>query len=393
MSFRKQSALLLVVFALTILISSCQKQISVKAGDIIECRYGHIIKDSVKTVKIKEKDIQKYRIRQRISICSIHRQAEQLYNDARKALKNNDRQKAYETLKKIIALDPEFRDAAQLLAQLAPEGSTDKVKVKTGVRVICTHGEVISEKIEEIEVKSSDAGKYKVNEVRRICDRHKKADELYQQAQRSLAEGGKASAQELLRQALKQDPGSSPARDLLANLTAPAISATSQGASSSVSSNSSSNTSSSGSSDGSQTNSSPSSSGTDISQSSPSTNLADRIPSEIAGYSKVAFVSEELQATAMFSRGGHTFVSFQIRQHQNDDDAQEQIRRSARSYSEYQSTESVRKHDATFGTDGREFAYLGWIVSGVSYELEMLKDGASPETLKEQMIEIGNLTK
>lgn len=409
---RRASIALFVLLVLALIPIGCQKKVSVRTGELIECRYGHVIKEDIKTIEVPQADVGRYGVRKLIKVCGNHLKAEDLYSQARKAIKDGDINKALDKLKNILKIDPEFRDAAQLIAKLTPKDSPDKVTVKSGVRKICTHGELIDDDIKELDVLATQADKYTVQEVRITCSKHKEVDDLIAKAKAAQAQGKKASAESYLRQALTKDPGTIEAKDMLAELTKPvsspsngniiqraaesidnAVGAVIPGASSSGTSEE--NQSSGGSS---QNSSSGGSAGSDSaqdsdSQSSPSLGLAERIPKTMNGYTRVAHTSEDIAATAMFTSGQDTFVSFQIKQHANEQDAKKEIQATSQTYAEYQSSEVIRNKDGVFGTDGKEFAYMGWADGAVTYEVEMMRDGQEPQTLHEEILTISNLTK
>lgn len=406
MCLNKTLKVLPLLIILILITTSCQKKVSVRTGEIVQCRYGHVIAKNVKTLRVPQSDIAKYRVRERVKVCSDHAKTENLYSQAQKAIKHGDNALAYKKLKEILKIDPEFRDAAQVLAMIAPNDSKDKVTVKTGTRTVCTHGEIISENVKEISVLASDAGKYSVVEVKTICSKHKQADDLYRKAQQMLADGNKASAQAYLRQALDKDPGLTQAQEQLASLTTEQAKAdenksviqqaaeTVENTVATIVPGSSSGSSDSGTSTGStQDDSNDTSSSDDGSQSSPSINLADRIPKTITDCRLVASTKEEIMATAMFIKNNKVFISFQIKQHIDGQDAKKEIERSSQNYSESNSAETVKGNDGTFGTDGREFAYLGWAEGAVSYEIEMSDDDQEPEDLRNDILEIAKLTK
>ena len=77
-----------------------------------------------------------------------------------------------------------------------------KVEVKSGKRVVCTYGEIVSDSVRTLQVPAADAGKYTVTTETVTCDRHKRAEALYAAAQKALGQANEAVEQRDYRLAL-----------------------------------------------------------------------------------------------------------------------------------------------------------------------------------------------
>lgn len=86
-------------------------------------------------------------------------------------------------------------------------GCQRKVEVKTGTRVVCTQGELISENVRLVKVPASEAAKYSVKTITRTCSRHEQMAELYASAQTAIGAGDLKTAAEKLAAVVKADAG------------------------------------------------------------------------------------------------------------------------------------------------------------------------------------------
>lgn len=93
-----------------------------------------------------------------------------------------------------------------------------KVKVRTGTRVVCKYGEVLEDNTRLISVPKSEASKYKVRTVRKLCLKHRRAENLYEQGERALAKGEKERAQEAFKKIMELDPKFRDTRKRLASV-------------------------------------------------------------------------------------------------------------------------------------------------------------------------------
>lgn len=98
------------------------------------------------------------------------------------------------------------------------ESNQAKVKVRTGTRIVCEYGEVLQDNTRLITVAKADALKYKVRTVRKLCLKHRRAENLYKQAERALANGERDRAQEAFNKVMELDPKFKDTRKRLASV-------------------------------------------------------------------------------------------------------------------------------------------------------------------------------
>ncbi len=113
---------ILLILALSFSLLSCKKsdqeKVKVRTGTRVVCEYGELLEDNTRLVTVPKAKAEKYKIRTVRKLCLKHRRAENLYKQAEKALSNGDSGKAQEAFKKIMELDPKFRDTKKRLASL-----------------------------------------------------------------------------------------------------------------------------------------------------------------------------------------------------------------------------------------------------------------------------------
>ena len=84
-------------------------------------------------------------------------------------------------------------------------GCQKKIEVQSGKRTLCTYGEVVSNDIQTVSVSADRAGAYRVETVTITCDRHRKLEALYSEAQADITGGDLASAKIKLLQVVASD--------------------------------------------------------------------------------------------------------------------------------------------------------------------------------------------
>ncbi|RJQ51559.1 MAG: hypothetical protein C4521_12255 [Actinobacteria bacterium] len=116
---------------LSLSVLSCgRNEVSVKAGRRIICKYGHVIKDTSRFIKVDPSKAKNYSVSQETTICARHLQAQRLYAEAQAALAKRAKARAKALLAKVVALDPEFEQAASQYESLG--GSAPKVVGSSG---------------------------------------------------------------------------------------------------------------------------------------------------------------------------------------------------------------------------------------------------------------------
>lgn len=88
--------------------------------------------------------------------------------------------------------------AALVVVVLLSVACQREVTVKTGTRVECAYGHVISDDMHTVRVPTKDAAKYRAKTVYRTCPKHAQAQALYEDAQKDIADGLLGEAQKKL---------------------------------------------------------------------------------------------------------------------------------------------------------------------------------------------------
>jgi hypothetical protein len=94
------------------------------------------------------------------------------------------------------------------------------VTVKTGEMIVCTSGEVVKDMTREIQVPVADASKYSVKKTTITCDKHQRADKLWDEAQKALAAGDTKTAADKLKELISIQPDNAEATKQLAEIAA-----------------------------------------------------------------------------------------------------------------------------------------------------------------------------
>lgn len=103
---------------------------------------------------------------------------------------------------------------------LSLAGCQRKVTMKTGEIIICTAGEIIEDKTEEVEIPASEIEQYGVTMTVITCSTHGDVGKLYESAQEAIAAGDLAAAREMLATVVARDPAYGKAKEQLAAIDA-----------------------------------------------------------------------------------------------------------------------------------------------------------------------------
>lgn len=101
--------LLSLVFAV-----GCEKKVRVRTGTRIICKYGDVIKDDTKFVKVPQSKAGSYYVRTVRRLCKKHREVERLYAKAQQAAASGNEQEAKELVKEIAKSDPNLQAATKV---------------------------------------------------------------------------------------------------------------------------------------------------------------------------------------------------------------------------------------------------------------------------------------
>jgi len=262
-------------------------------------------------------------------------------------------------------------------------GCQPKVEVKTGTRIVCTEGHVISQNVRTVEVPANEIAAYRVKTSVRTCDKHAGVAAVYAEAQTAIAAGDLKTAQDRLARVVavdatyrkakaqldevkanrkptvdEQDTSVPPAGTPVADAPAPGTPEAKPG---------------------------------DGDTATPAASLLIWAPDSIQGFAAAKAAIDPLNiARDYVPATGSSVASFVIVAEQGKTSAGAEAALSAqvkRKYSSDKDTITVGDHKAYFGTDGRRFAALGFTDGAVMVALEMsATTGGSPESLKSALV-------
>lgn len=86
-------------------------------------------------------------------------------------------------------------------------GCQRKVEVKTGARVVCTYGHVISDDVRTVRVPADQASGFRVRTETKTCPLHLKLEGLYEDAQAAITKGDLKTAKAKLKSVVDGDAG------------------------------------------------------------------------------------------------------------------------------------------------------------------------------------------
>jgi hypothetical protein len=272
------------------------------------------------------------------------------------------------------ALAIAFTLAASTLAGCGPK----LVRVVTGVRVVCTYGEVVSDSVKAIEVPADKASGYSVVTRTVTCDRHKRLEALYAQAQAAIAAGKLADAKSALAELVKIDASFKKAQTQLDAIQAGKKPAADTGTPAPKP----------GAGVG----------GEDKQPVGPVANLSDRVPATLSGYTAAPIVADVYTLTREYTPGPGAptdSLVIVVEQYKDATAAKRQISRSVASdYPSSVATVKVEGRSVRFGTDGRRFATAAWNENGVLIVIEGSSASRKPAALKDHLIAlVGEIVK
>jgi len=125
MSRLRSIALILVVAAMLLTASGCQRMVDVQTGTRVVDEQGRVVSENVRTVRVSTAEAGKYRV---VTVTE-NSQAEALYNAAQQDIAAGDTEAAAKKLAELLAVQPDYRNAK---VQLAAIQAGKKVVADTG---------------------------------------------------------------------------------------------------------------------------------------------------------------------------------------------------------------------------------------------------------------------
>jgi hypothetical protein len=252
---------------------------------------------------------------------------------------------------------------------LGTAGCARQVEVRTGTKVVCTYGEVVSDDVRLIKVPAKEAGEHHVRTVTKICDRHAELEALYQAAQQALAANDLATARVKLEQVVAIDAAFGNAASQLGTIASgkkpepdknPTAGPTATTAADK-----------------------PGEDSTGV----PAESLLSWAPDALTGFTASKPAVDPLSIARQYVPAqGSDVVTFVItaEQFSSNEMAKEGLTGQVKNvYTKGKDTFNLNGHSVYFGTDGSRYAAVGLVKGSVLVALEMSgKPGQSPAALR-----------
>ena len=269
-----------------------------------------------------------------------------------------------------------------------------KVSVQTGERIVCRYGDTIKDTVHTVEVPASEASLYTVKTSFGICERHERMLSLYMRAQDAIAANRLDSARSLLASVVAGDPKFEQAAPQLAAIKAgrkptvdPTVKQQPTGNSTSGGSGSNGSTTGSGSSTG---GTKPPAGGTPV---GPTVTLAAWAPAALDGYHVGATSADALALSREYiptpSSVSLEAVVISVEQFSSGRMASAGLKEQMAHFDKDLRSEKVAGRTCTFGTDGRQFAALGFVNGGMLVIVEgHTQKGIRPVALHGELVSV-----
>ena len=253
-------------------------------------------------------------------------------------------------------------------------GCNRTVRVETGERIVCTYGEVVTDTIHTVEVPSDQAGKYKVVRETITCDRHKRLEALYAEAQAAIVAGDLKTARVRLAEIVTTEPTFRNAQQQL--------DAIDEGKTPTVDTSVSPSS-------GSTTTKPPATGGTPSQGQEPVgpvATLSTWVPDTLPGYTSTPIIADVYTLTRQYlpaKTDPTDALVIVVEQYKDAAAAKAAISNDlGASYPTDSSVITVSGRSVYFGTDGHRFAIAAWNENGVIVAVEGSSKTGNPAALK-----------
>jgi len=253
-------------------------------------------------------------------------------------------------------------------------GCNRTVRVETGERIVCTYGEVVTDTIHTVEVPSDQAGKYKVVRETITCDRHKRLEALYAEAQAAIVAGDLKTARVRLAEIVTTEPTFRNAQQQL--------DAIDEGKTPTVDTSVSPSS-------GSTTTKTPAAGGTPSQGQEPVgpvATLSTWVPDTLPGYTSTPIIADVYTLTRQYlpaKTDPTDALVIVVEQYKDAAAAKAAISNDlGASYPTDSSVITVSGRSVYFGTDGHRFAIAAWNENGVIVAVEGSSKTGNPAALK-----------
>ncbi len=103
-------ALFIILFLIFTLVSCIDTKVKVRTGTRIVCKYGELIKDNTKEIRVPKDQADEYHIVTLRKLCKKHQKLESLQKAANDALKSGNEEGAQEIIEKIVKEEPKLKE-------------------------------------------------------------------------------------------------------------------------------------------------------------------------------------------------------------------------------------------------------------------------------------------
>ena len=97
----------------------------VKVGTRVVCRYGHVISDNTRTIRVPWFLTDRFKVDEDRSVCSRHERAEKLYAKAQRQIVEKSLPEAKKTLEEVTQLDSNFKKTKSQISAISQVTSSD----------------------------------------------------------------------------------------------------------------------------------------------------------------------------------------------------------------------------------------------------------------------------
>lgn len=263
---------------------------------------------------------------------------------------------------------------AMALVLTTATGCRRMVEVQTGVKIDCPYGHIDDSAVQAVEVPAKVASEYRVTTEKRTCDRHKRLESLYAQAQAALSAGDMKTAEAKLREIAAAESGFRKTDDQLTDLDAGKTPTPDSG---------------SGPSTPATTTPNPGESDT----SSPIGSLKKFVPDTLPNFAADPPLAEPLAITREYeaTSGSARRLVIVAEQARTAKEAASKVAGQMRGYPNAADTITSGSRRIRFGGDGRNYVTAAFTQGTVVVILEMsAKDGVDPIKLKSTILDIAS---
>jgi hypothetical protein len=267
-------------------------------------------------------------------------------------------------------------------------GGSRNISVETGERIVCTYGEVVTDTIRTVEVPAADAAKYKVVGETITCDRHKRLEALYAEAQAAILAGDLTTAREKLAEIVKTEPQFRNAQQQIDAIDEGRTPVVDKNAPNPSASKPASSTPAPGGTPG---------GGTDSPGKEPVgpvASLSSFVPDTLPGYTSSPIIADVFALTRQYLPGASNptdALVVVVEQYKDATAAKNAIKNDLGShYSASASTFTVSGRSVYFGTDGHRLAIVAWNEQGIVVAIEGSSKTGKPAELKSHLTSLVN---